>query len=201
MEITEISLLVLAAVPILYRGWNGWRYGASAEMRYLLTIFFGMLVAIRFWQPCTEKLCDAITFDPRIIAITAFGVLFGIGGMVAGYAVNLRAKFFQSVKANYLNNLLGLFSGLLSGSLLAACILWVSSVALPGKFDSPPELQSFRGFPQAVFKSLETAMGVAPDSSGRTKYPVATIADVPVEGGNAPEGAVLMHQRGSIAWK
>lgn len=201
MEFTALSLLVLAAVPILYRGWSGFRYGAAVEMRYLLTIFFAVLVAIRFWQVCTETLTGAITFDPRMIAVAAFVALFGLGAMVAGYVVDLRAKFYQSVKANYLNNGLGLVAGLLSGSLLAACILWVASVALPGQFDGRPELKPLIDFPRVAFQAIESGMGVAPDSAGRTKYPEVTLVDVPVEGGPAPEGAVLMRRRGSIAWK
>jgi len=202
MEFTAISLLVLAVVPLLYRGWSGFRYGASVEMRYLLTILFGVLVAVRFWQPLTEKLCGAITFAPRLVAVSAFLLLFGIGGMVAGYAVNVRAKFFQSVKANYLNSVLGLVAGLASGALLAASLNWIGNVALPGQFDARPDLKAFIDFPRTMVQSIETFMGVAPDSSGRTKYPQVTLADVEVQGGkNVPEGAVLMQRRGVITWQ
>lgn len=202
MEFAATSLLVLAALPVLYRAWSGVRYGASVEMRYLLTIFFGVLVAIRFWQPLTETLCGAINFDPRLLAVGAFLVLFGLGAMVAGYAVNVRAKVFQSVKANYLNSVLGLVAGLASGALLGACLLWISVVVVPGQFDSQPRLKEFIDFPKTVFQSIETLMGVAPDSAGRTKYPQAGLVDVEVKDGkDVPAGAILMQRRGAVTWK
>ncbi len=202
MDYTAISLLALAVVPLLYRAWSGFRYGASVELRYMLTIFFGVLVAVRFWQPVAETLCGAINFDPRLLTIGAFFVLFGLGAMVAGYAVNLRAQFFQSVKANYLNQFLGLAAGLASGGLLAASLLWVACVAIPSQFDSQPEVKKFIDLPRAVFQSVETFMGVGAESEGRTRYPQVSLVDAEVPGGkNVPEGAVLMQRRGAITWQ
>lgn len=205
MNYSDIFLLVVAAIPILYRGWTGWRCGASVELRHSLTFFFATLVAIRFWQPCTEKLTDAVNFDPRGIAIGAFVVLFTIGAVVAGAVFNLKAQAFQNVQRNYLDNLLGLAAGLFSGALLGACVLWLSTIAMPGKFDSVSCAQSFLGFPREIFQSIETAVGVAPRSAGRTQYPEATLVDVPADPGSttvqAPDGSVLMRRRGQIAWK
>ena len=100
MNASDISLLALAAVPVLYRGWMGARHGASSEIRYTLAIFFGVLVALRYWQPVAEKLTGAVTFDPRWVALAAFVILFAFGTAAAGLVVNLKAKVFQSVKAN-----------------------------------------------------------------------------------------------------
>jgi uncharacterized membrane protein required for colicin V production len=205
MNYSDISLLVVAAILILYRAWTGWRYGASYEIRYLLMLTFGVLVAIRFWQPCTEKLVDAVNFDPRWITIGAFAVLFTVGAVVAGVIVNIKAQVFQSVQRNYLDNFLGLAAGLFSGALLGACVIWLSTIAVPGKFDSVSYAQSFLDFPREVFRAIETAVGVAPGSAGRTRYPEATIVEVPVDASDTnvvvPEGSVLMRQRGQVAWK
>jgi uncharacterized membrane protein required for colicin V production len=203
MSFPEISLLVLAALPIFYRAWSGWRYGASVELRYLLTFFFAVLVATRYWQPVTETLTGAVTFEPRLIALVAFLALFAAGAAVAGFAVDLRSKFYQSVKANYVDNVLGLAAGLCSGVLLSACILWVSTIVMPGKFESVPHVKSLCGLPGTVVGAIETGVGVAPDSAGRTRYPVVTMVDVKVEDSSVdvPEGSVLMRKRGKIDWK
>ncbi|MGH8048087.1 MAG: CvpA family protein [Chthoniobacterales bacterium] len=203
MNFPEISLLVIAALPILYRGWRGVTYGATIELRYTLTFFFAALVAARYWQPWAETLIGAVTFDPRIIATLAFLLLFGVGFLVAAFVVDFRAKSYKSVKANYVDNVLGLFAGLFSGALIAACILWVSTIAMPGKLDSKPELKAFCGFPGKILTAIETFVGVAPDSTGRTRYPEVTMVDVQVENppADVPEGTILMQQRGKIEWK
>ncbi len=205
MNYSDISLLAIAAIPILYRGWIGFRYGAACELRQTLTFIFGVLVAIRFWQPCAERLVDAMNFDPRWITIGAFVALFMIGAVVAGVIFNARAQVFQSVQRNYFDNILGLVCGLFSGALLGACLLWLATVAIPGKFDSMTYAQSFLGLPREMVRAIETAVEVAPDSPGRTHYPVVTMIDAPAEedssNASAPEGSVLVRQRGQIAWK
>jgi hypothetical protein len=115
----------------------------------------------------------------------------------------MRAKFYKSVKANYVDSVLGLFGGLFSGALLAACILWVAAIAMPGKFSTLPQVQSLIELPRGVIASLETAAGVAPGSTGRTKYPVVSMVDVQIEdaSGTLAAGSVLMQRRGRIDWK
>jgi uncharacterized membrane protein required for colicin V production len=203
MNISDISLLVVAAIPILYRGWNGFRYGLSAEIRHLLTIFFAMLVAIRLWQPCAGKLVDALNFDQRWVTIGAFVVLFTIAAVVAGVIFKVNARIFQSVQMNYPDKVLGLAGGLFSGALLGACILWLSTIAMPGKYDSVDFAKSLIDFPRDVFQSIETVVGVAPDSAARIQFPVASMIEVPVTGNPAdvPPGTMLMTQQGQIAWK
>ncbi len=205
MNYSDLALLALAAIPILYRGWLGCRYGASFEVRQLLMIFFGMLVAIRYWQPCTERLVDSLTFDPRWVAIGAFVVLFAVASVVAGVVVNAKAQIFQGVQRNYLDNLLGLVAGAFSGALLGACLIWLSTVAVPGKFQSMNYAQSFLRFPRDIVRAIETEVDMAPGSIARTRYPVATIIEVPVDPSDAnvpvPEGSVLMRRRGQIVWE
>lgn len=203
MNPSDISLLVVAAIPILYRGWNGFRYGLSAEIRHLLTIFFAMLVAIRLWKPCAERLVDALNFDQRWVTIGAFVVLFTIAAVVASVIFKVNSRVFQSVQMNYLDKVLGLVGGLFSGALLGACILWLSTIAMPGKYDTVDYAKSLIDFPREVFQSIETLVGVAPDSAARIQYPVATMIEVPVVGNSAdvPAGSMLMTQQGQIAWR
>ena len=203
MNASDISLLVLAAVPFLYRGWAGMRYGASVEIRQALMFLFGTLVAIRYWQPCVEKVSGSVTFDPRWVALGVFVVLFTLGCLVAGLVVQVKGKAFQSVKSNYFDNVLGLVAGLFSGSLLGVCLLWLATVAAPGKFDSATVAHRVIDWPRDVFQCIETRVGVAPDSAARTRYPVVTLVPVPVNpaAGATPEGDVLMQMRGEIAWQ
>ncbi len=205
MNYSDISLLVVAAIPVLYRAWTGWRYGASTEIRYTLMLLFGVLIAMRLWKPCTEKLVDALNFDPRWITIGAFVILFAVGAVVAGFIMNVKARVFQSVQRNYLDNFLGVATGAFSGALLGACILWLATIGSPGKFDSASYAQTFLGFPRQVFQSIETLVGVAPDSAARTQFPVATMVDQPVAPGTSnvavPEGSMLVVRRGQVAWQ
>jgi len=204
MSTSAISLLVIAALPVLYRAWIGWRHGASTEMRHLLVNLFGVLVAIRFWQPWTQTISGGLTFDPRWVALSAFVLLYALGSTVAGFAVRLKGQVYQSVKPDYVNRALGLLSGAFTGALLGACLLWLAMVAMPGKFDEVPQAMSLAAWPRDMVRGIETNLaGVAPDSAGRTKYPQVVIAEVPADGTAPaePGGAVLMQQRGRITWQ
>jgi uncharacterized membrane protein required for colicin V production len=204
MSTSEISLLVIAVLPVLYRAWIGWRHGASTEVRHLLVNLFGVLVAVRFWQPWTQTISTGLTFDPRWIALSSFVLLYALGSAVAGFTVRLKSEVYQSVKPDPVNRGLGLLFGGFTGALLGACLLWLAMIALPGKFDAVPLAGSLAGWPRAIVRSIETNIaGVAPDSTGRTKYPQVTVAEMPVDGSaaTATGGAVLMQQRGRVTWQ
>jgi len=204
MSPSEISLLVVAALPVFYRAWIGWRHGASTEIRHLLVNFFGVLVAIRYWQPWTQTIAGGLTFDPRWVALSSFVLLYALGSAVAGFAVRLKSQVYQSVKPDYVNRGLGLLSGAFTGALLGACLLWLATVAMPGKFNAVPQAVSLAAWPRDIVRGIETGIaGVAPDSTGRTKYPQVTVAEVPVDGADASPagGAVLMQQRGRVTWQ
>jgi uncharacterized membrane protein required for colicin V production len=203
MSISQISLLVVVALLVLYRAWMGWRDGATREVRILLVNLFGVLVAVRYWQAWTEKIGAAVTFDPRWVATGAFLALYMLGVVIAGFVVRIKAPSYQSVKTDYLNQTLGLAAGVFSGLLLSACVAWITAVARPADADSFAAMSSLRGLPRALVQNFETAVGVAPGSSGRTRYPLVTVAEVPADpkADAAAGGAVLMQQRGSIEWR
>ena len=48
MNTSDITLCIVAAIPVGYFCVRGWRFGAAHEIRSLLAVFFGMLVAVRF---------------------------------------------------------------------------------------------------------------------------------------------------------
>jgi hypothetical protein len=116
----------------------------------------------------------------------------------------LKAQVYQSVKPDYVNRGLGLLSGAFTGALLGACLLWLATIAMPGKFDTASQAVSLAAWPREIVRGIETNLaGVAPDSAGRTKYPQVAITEVPADGTapSAPGGAVLMQQRGRITWQ
>ncbi len=203
MSISEISILVVALLPLLYRGWNGWRYGATTEFRHLLVNFFALLVAIRYWQPVSETVSGGLTFDPRWVAVSSFILLYIAGAAIAGFAVKLKAQAYQSVKPDYSNKGLGLLAGVGSGLLLGAGVLWLAMVAQPGRFAAVAPAKFLSEQPRAIVRDIETQVGVAAESAGRTRYPLVTLVEMPAESaaGPAPEGAVLMQQRGRIGWQ
>lgn len=205
MNYSDIFILVLAVAAISYRGWQGWCAGAATEIRHSLMLIFGMLLAIRYWQSVAESLTKAISFDPRWITIGTFILLFSIGAVFLGVLVGLKGQTFQSVERNYLDHVLGLAAGLFTGVLVGASIVWLSTIATPGRFGSEKLAQSFLGIPRDVFCAIETGVGVAPDSAGRTHYPEASLVEVPVDPSSVdvsvPEGSMLMQQRGQISWQ
>lgn len=204
MKTGEIIILVIAALPLLYRAWKGWRFGAATEIHHLLVNFFGVLVAIRYWQPWSETVSGGLTFDPRWIALSSFVLLYGLGALVAGFVVKLGGQGYQSVKPDFANKGLGVLVGIGSGVILGISVLWLAQIAKPGSFETAPGVQTAVGVPRGVVQTIETVVGVAPDSSGRTRYPHVTIEEVPAgaaDGATAPAGAVLMQQRGRVAWQ
>lgn len=203
MSISEISLLVVVALLVLYRASMGWREGATREVRILLVNLFGVLVAVRYWQAWTERIGEAVTFDPRWVATGAFFALYAIGVVVAGFVVRVKAPSYQSVKADYLSQTLGLAAGIFSGLLLGACVAWITAVARPADPDSLAVMGTLRGLPKALVQNFETAVGVAPGSPGRTRYPQVTLAEVPADpnADTTTGGAVLMQLRGRIEWR
>jgi uncharacterized membrane protein required for colicin V production len=197
MSFFETSFYVLAAIALLHRGWSGCCHGATVEVRYLLTILFAVLVAARYWQPLTEWLSASLTFDPRFIALGVFVVLLGIGGSIAGFVVKIRGEVYRSEQINYLDHALGLVAGLFSGALLAACLLWFSAVAHPVQGESSPLVNGFVDLPRNLVGCIETSVGVAPDSTARTRFPVVTMDEMPA----GDEGSKPMQGRSRISWK
>jgi hypothetical protein len=202
MNISGISLLAVVALLVLSRAWSGWRDGATKEVRFLLVNLFAVLVAVRYWEPWAEKIGSAVTFDPRWVALGAFLTLYVLGAVVAGFVVRFKAPSYQSVKADTLNQALGLAAGVFSGLLLGACVAWITAIARPADGDSLSAMSALRAMPRAIVQNVETAVGVAPGSPGRTKYPRPSLAEVPADSGAdaAASGAVMMLQRGRIDW-
>jgi uncharacterized membrane protein required for colicin V production len=203
MKPLEISLLVLAALPLCYRIWSGWRHGATTEFRYALTVLFAALVAARFWQPATELLTASLTFDPRALAALAFIALFLLAAGVAHLAMGAGAPAGKNAKMNPADQFLGLAGGAVSGVVLAGCVLWVGAIASPGAFAAVPQAQSLAELPRSLVIGAETVSGMAPESPGRTRYPEVTLVDVKVENPSTdlPEGSILVQRRGKIDWR
>ena len=169
MSISTISVLILATLPALHRGWAGWRNGAAVEIRYLLMFLFAVLFATACWQAC---LAPGEGLDPRKVAIWTFIGLFVAGCGVAAITVQIRSKIYRSVKPGRADQILGAVAGVFSGALLGACILWMATIAEPGKFESVDAAKRLAGAPRAIFQAIETLVGVPAGSPARTRYPV-----------------------------
>jgi uncharacterized membrane protein required for colicin V production len=204
MTISDLSLLAVALLIVLYRGWCGWRLGATSELRHVITNLFGVLFAIRFWQPCAETVISGVMLDPRWITTGAFVALFMVGAAVAGFAVRLGAQVYRSVKADPVNRGLGVLSGAFSGALLGGSLLWLATVANPDQFANASAAREFARFPQDIMRGLESAVArVNPNGPGRVRFPAVALTQVPVEAkpGTLPEGVALMQVRGEVTWR
>ena len=124
-------ILILAALAVIgLRGWLGWRFGATSEMRYVLASLFAVLVAQRYWYRASTAASDIVKLDPQFVAAAMFVVIFLIAWMVGALAVNLKGEVYQSVTPNPSENVLGAICGLISGALLGGSLLLVASTAM-----------------------------------------------------------------------
>lgn len=172
----ELILFFVALVPVLWRGWLGWKMGATSELRFLIVSLFGLLVALRYWYQTTAALTDFLPIDPQYLAAGVCIVLFLAAAALAGLVVNLKGEVYQSVQTNYLDSGLGVVSGLLGGGLIAASILLAASVALPGKvegFDVKNYPMALHEYPAALFRELEKNVAhIEQASTAHTPLPV-----------------------------
>lgn len=200
MNPLDVSFVLLALLPAAYRAWQGWTHGAAAEVRHLVVNVFGLLVAIRYWQPWTEALAGGLSFDARIVALAAFVLLYALGALVAAFVVRLRAPTYRAVGREPLQQALGVVAGGFSGLLLTGTILWMGTIAAPGKFDDLAPARDLAAWPQAFYQSVErTLAGVPAGSPERTRFPAVTVAPSPI-GAPSEAGVVPMRPRGSIRW-
>jgi uncharacterized membrane protein required for colicin V production len=203
MNTFVISTLVIAALPILIGMWRGWRHGATLELRYTLAISFGILVALRYWEPCTRMLSRAVNFDARWLAVGAAVVLFSLGFAVAGFVVRLKGDAFAEVESDPVNQVLGAVAGVFSGALLASGIIWISAVAMPGVLDSIEAARALEGFSQTLADRIESAVGMDTGSPARIHFPEVKLVQDPSESTSSASGSgvVIVHQVGQISWQ
>ena len=171
----ELFLFLLVLVPVLLRGWQGRRHGATREIRHCLIYLFGMLAALRYWYPVTGAVSNWFHLDPRLSAVGAFAVLFFLAAGLAAYAINFRAQYVQSVQANPANDWLGAILGLFSGALIGCSLLVLVAVAMPvlaPGFDRQKFPLPLERLPLDAFRMIEqNVAGVPPESPAHTPLP------------------------------
>jgi uncharacterized membrane protein required for colicin V production len=203
MNTFVISTLLIAALPILVGMWRGWRQGATLELRYTLAISFGILVALRYWEPFTGILTRAMNFDARWLAVGAAVILFSLGFAVASFVVKIKEDAFPEAQSDPVNQVLGAVAGLFSGALLASGIIWVSAVAMPGALDSIEVAHALEGFSQTLADRIESAVGMDAASAARIHFPEVKLIQAPADSTSsaAGSGVVMVHQVGQINWR
>lgn len=179
----ELSVFLVALAPVLLRVWQGWRCGATREIRYLLMYLFAMLVALRYWYPATDAVSQWLPRDPRLLAGGVFPVLFFVGAWLASFAIKWRAGHVQSVQANPLDNLLGAILGLFSGAIIGCSLLLIVSVELPvlmAGFDRQKFPLPADQLPFGVFRMVErNVAGIPTQSLSRTPLPELSPGESP----------------------
>ncbi len=161
----ELSLVLVALVPIIVRAWIGWRRGASFEVRSLIVYLFATLAAVRFWYPASRALAGWVPLDPQFLAAVVFGILFLAAMIPAALAVNLRGPVIESVSANPVNTVCGALAGILSGSLISGALLAIAVLVLPSRvegFDPEKMPVWFDGFSVTVFRAVESRIARVP---------------------------------------
>ena len=168
----EGGLLLLALVPVAFRGWFGWRLGASVEIRYALTFLLATLTAVRFWQGTTDSLAKVLIMNERILAIGVFLVIFIAVAAIGALVFGLRAPIYQSVLPNYLDQALGVLLGLFSGALVGGSLLLLAAIAAPDRFDTANFPARLDNVPRAVYQAVEKNIaGISETGLSRTLWP------------------------------
>lgn len=171
----ELFIFLLVLLPVLLRGWQGLRHGATREIRHCLIYLFGMLVALRYWYPVTGTVSNWFHLDPRLLAAGAFAVLFVVAAELAAFAINFRAQYVQSVQANPSNDWLGAILGLFSGALIGCSLLVLAAVAMPvliPGFDRQKFPMPIERLPLEAFRAIEqNVAGVPLQSPAHTPLP------------------------------
>lgn len=171
----ELLIFLAALLLVLFRMGIGWKRGATWELRHVIAYLFATLVALRYWQFVTQTLAGYFSFDPQYLAAAAYVLLFLIALLPVGFVVNLRGEAYESVFFNPVDRTLGVLAGICSGGLLAASLLLVLTLALPGKvenFDASKLPVRLDRAPFTVFRLTEFHLaGVPKDSASRTPLP------------------------------
>ena len=171
----ELFLFLLVLVPVLLRGWQGRRHGATREIRHCLIYLFGMLAALRYWYPVTGAVSNWFHLDPRLSAVAAFVILFLLAAAVAAFAINFRAEYLRSVHASPANDWLGAILGLFSGALIGCSLLVLAVVGMPvlkPGFDRHNFPLALEHLPFDAFRAIEQRVaGIPPQSPAHTPLP------------------------------
>ncbi len=208
MTTWELIALAVGILPVIYRAWQGWKFGATVEMRHVIVVLFAILVTIRYWQVATELVERALTMDARLLLLAVFAFVYTAATALAAFAVGLRSEMYRSVQSDPINSIAGVLAGVVSGSLLGGTLAMLLNIASPGKFDPAPSplVGEVIRWPVTVYRFVETDIaGVAADSPDRTKMPAIELVEEPVpadapEAEKAPEGTTLMRLRPTVVW-
>lgn len=201
--IWDILIPVCIGVPILLAGWHGWTYGATFEMRHLLAHLLALLTAMWFWESANEALAGTFRGDSRLMAAIAFACLYGAGFAVAGYAMGLKAPAYYSVEANPLDQILGVVTGLFTGSIVGGAIVLLVTLVTPPNIQLSETALVAREWPARVFRLAERAAGIPADSAARAALPEIEYHEERADP-NAPpgeNGMVVMRIVPSVIWK
>ena len=171
----EYVVFFIALLPVLLRAWQGWRFGATREIRHTILYLFGMLVALRFWYPVTLAISQWINRDARLVAAVVFTVLFFLAAELASLAIRFRAEHFESVQENRPNQVLGSILGLVSGALLGGSLLLIFSMELPAMlpgFDPQKFPLPLEKLPVDIFRGMEKNIaGISEQNPAHTPLP------------------------------
>ncbi|MGC1480034.1 MAG: CvpA family protein [Chthoniobacterales bacterium] len=206
--IWAILAFVLLAVPALYRGWLGWRDGATTEMRHLIVIVFSVLLALRFWEPGTRIILNLVAADPRWIALFVFSLLAVVGATFASLAVRLQGYAFHQAKANVVDQVLGVIVGLAGGTLVGGTLAMLMVLALPNRYgaDDTPEVALRPGsLPLEFCRQVEELIEIDSRGPNGTRFPTVGFREEAVDASDdAPEaepGMRMVRMTPVLVWR
>lgn len=78
---------------LLYALYNGLKKGLFVELASLISLVIGIFIAIKFSYLLQSFICNYVSWSPKLIQITAFGLTF----LLVIIAIHTLAKVFTSI--------------------------------------------------------------------------------------------------------
>lgn len=206
--IWAVFALALLVGSALYRGWLGWRDGATTEMRYFIVIVFSVLLALRFWEPGTRIILNLVSLDQRYVALFVFALLGVVGATFSALAVRLQGYPFFQQRANVVDQVLGVVVGLAGGALLGGTLAMLVVLALPARYgapDTPAWALRPGSLPMEFCRQVEDWIEIEPRSEDRTRFPTVGFREEEVSAADdAPDaepGTRMVKMMPVIVWR
>ena len=177
----EITLSILAVLLILALAWIGPDLGVFYELTTTLLLFLAMMVALRYWYGLTQWLVLRMPDYPAYVAFGAYWTLFLVGCLPLIVIMNRVTESSVPRYPRFVDRVLGLALGAVSGLILVSCLMTSLSVITPKvwpPYDHDALLWPVDRIPIAVYQKVEgDFLGIRTNDVRHTRFPTFQKSD------------------------
>jgi len=181
-ETIMVIISALAILVILGLGRLGMQFGAFYELTSTLSLFFAMMVSLRYWYPMTRW---AVSWcPPDAVGYATFGsywALFLLGSLPVLVFISCVTQESVPKYPNVVDAVLGLIFGMVSATVLVCCVMTSLSVVGPKVWDEYNHealVLPFDKVPIEMYQTVERNwLHIAPSDPAHTRFPTFEKAD------------------------